>query len=160
MKKFVDLQTGHLHFENGAVVKENDTLKYVQGLNLASDSSVKDMKTGWAWLTVNKIPVMGDFLNVSFAFDNDKLKEITLFLNDNEFENISTEDFYSEIYQRKIHDRNKNWITNNIGQVGYYMWGNLYCGLKDLHGSSASMGIRYVVSPGETRPDLYLDKNL
>jgi len=152
MKKFVDLENGYMHFESGVIIKENDKLEYVQGLNLGEEQNLLDVKTEWLHLNVRNIPFDGQMLEIRFSFFEGLLKSVDFKVDFSKKIKLHIATFASETYQKEIYKLNKIWFAEHIGKSDYYKWGMAFCDFTDYHGYGAVMGIKYGITSYKKKP--------
>lgn len=156
-KKLIDIETGYIHFENGSVVKKDDSLEFVKSLKLGKENSVSDMQTGWFWLHEVDILFNGDLLYVCFGFFNDQLKEIDLTVHSaNETKEERSGSYKSKDWHEKRYERFKAWVKEQVGDEVYFDWGTCSANFGDYHEWYSGISINYLKTkrlPDETMLD-------
>lgn len=122
----IDPNTGILTFASGATVKKNDTMEYVQSLNLGEDLHISEITSGETKLSIWNIEYDSKYFRIRFYFRENLLKGLTL-----DFQNIRYSwddvkpwpDAAGVLAEQKLAAVYYEWLMNELGRVGEFEWG-------------------------------------
>lgn len=138
----IDIKTGNITFDKDFVLNQNSDFDSVSKMDLGEIQEVDDLGNGWTWLRIKNISNSGYFLNMSFAFKNQILKELSFIVSDKRYASNSNWSDWSE--QKELDDLEfyNDWLNKEIGNQREFDWGNIWA-TYDRKGGSSSIGLRY-----------------
>lgn len=141
----IDNKTGYITFDNKRIINQNSDLESIANMGLGESQEVDDMKTGWIWLRIKNIMSSGYFFNISFAFNNSRLRELNFVMNNQKYdldENWSDWSDKKELENLKFY---QDWLQKEIGSQRNFDWGQVWADY-DRKGGSSSIGLRYKIN--------------
>jgi hypothetical protein len=138
----IDKKTGNIIFGKDILINLNLDFDSVSKMGLGESQEVDDKGNGWIWLRIKNISNSGYFFNISFAFKNQILKELSFIVSDKRFDSNSNWSDWTE--QKELDDLEfyNDWLNKKIGKQREFDWGNIWA-TYDRKGGSSSIGLRY-----------------
>lgn len=137
-----------INIENGQItigdnlISLNSTLDSVSTMGLGEEQVTNDMNNGWIWLRVKNVEIGKYFYNISFAFNNQILSELSLIFDTKKLENNLDWSNWSEKEEKIKLKRYKDWVDKLVGRQRKFDWGEIWVEY-DERGGSSSIGLRY-----------------
>ena len=138
----IDIKTGNITFDKDFVINQNSDFDSVSKMELGETQEIDDMGNGWIWLRIKNISNSGYFFNISFAFKNQILKELSFIVSEKKFDLNPNWTDWSEKDELKKLKKYKNWLNKEIGENREFDWGQIWSNY-DPKGGFSSIGLRY-----------------
>lgn len=138
----IDKKTGHIIISDTIRIKNDDLQHDVLSLNIGQTNKQWDLGNGWSWLQENNVFIDNKFFVFQFGFFQNKLKQISFCVSDEEFDLDKGWDKWSEEKELANLEIYKVWLTNELGSQKDFEWGTAGASY-DTKGASSSIGLRY-----------------
>ena len=138
----IDINTGNITLNKDFIINRNSNFDSVRKLELGEIQEVDDMGNGWIWLRIKNILVSGEYFNISFAFDNLKIKELSFIVSDKKFNLESKSTDWNEQKESEKLKMYQDWLKKKIGSQRQFNWGEIWTDY-DKKGGCSSIGLRY-----------------
>jgi len=138
----IDIKTGNITLDKDFIINQNSTFDSVCKMGLGEILEVDDMVNGWTWLRIKNVSVSGLFFNISFAFNNLTLKELSFIVSDKKFDLESNWVDWREQNEVEKLKTFKDWLKKEIGRQRKFDWGEIWADY-DRKGGFSSIGLRY-----------------
>ena len=140
-EKIIDIENGHLRFENGFTVSSQTIQEEIVQYFGQENVSINDIKTGWKHCSVRNIKINDTYFIITFYFDNDILKKLDFIISDKLIVDGSWDD-WSEKKELQNRDYYNDWLTKEIGSDRQFVWGTVNS-FYDSKGGFSSIVLKY-----------------
>lgn len=123
-------------------IAPNDSLESIAKLKLGEVQQLRDMETGYKWLTLKNVVVKDEYFILALCFFNDILKSVNVLVDDKPFNLNSSWEDCNEAEEEKTLLKYKQWIAQELGREGRFSWGEVSTNF-DRKGWSTSIIVRY-----------------
>lgn len=138
----IDVKTGSLIFDKEIVIHQNSDFDSVHKMSLGEIQEVDIMGNEDIWLRNKNILVAGLYFNISFLFNNLRLKELSFIVSDKKFALEPKWEYWSEEKEIESLKLYQDWLTMEVGSQRVFDWGEVWIDY-DRKGGSSSIGLRY-----------------
>ncbi|QMW00354.1 hypothetical protein [Spirosoma foliorum] len=132
----IDPQTGAISFSETIQVNSGDSINQVTAFNFGEDQLLRDMGTGWKWLTVKNIVVETNYILATFGFYHDALSQLNLIVSANRFEQDAGWESWSKTDELNTLFRLRQWVLAELGREGTFDWGVIQTSYDPKSGAS------------------------
>ena len=138
----IDIRTGNITIDTNLTINQNSDYDSVSKMNLGEIQEVDDMGNGWIWIRTKNIMISGYFFNISFGFNNNRIKELYFVLSESRFYINSDWSDWSEKKELENLEFYNDWLKKDIGSQREFDWGQVWADYNRKGGFS-SIGLRY-----------------
>ncbi|MFC6226105.1 hypothetical protein ACFP2F_22875 [Hymenobacter artigasi] len=134
----IDRQTGHLILAPSVCICAGDSLEMVAALVLGESTEVRDLHNGWQWLSTHNVPVGPHYVHFHFRFCQNRLQMVSVGISPERTALVGSWEQWSEGAERDRLKALKQWVREELGREGRFVWGTV---TADYDEKSASSGI-------------------
>lgn len=139
----IDPQTGAISFSETVQVNSGDSIDQVSAFDFGETQLLRDMGTGWKWLTIKNIVVETNYVLVTFGFYQNVLSQLNLIVSADRFELNAGWESWSKADELNTLSRLRQWVLAEVGREGTFDWGTIQTNYDPKSGAS-TIHIRYI----------------
>ena len=138
----IDRNTGNIKLTDSLELSSNSSFNLIEGQNLGQVNEVREMGNGYKWLEIKNIKIESKYFIISLGFKDDKLTELSMVVEDKQFNLTSDWNSWSERKEKEDLKKYQNWLDKELDGKTTFHWGDVWI-TNDPKGGSSSIGIRY-----------------
>ncbi|MBC7570675.1 MAG: hypothetical protein H7319_13190 [Spirosoma sp.] len=138
----IDPKTGRITLSPTVQINPRDRIDQVATFNFGVSQVLRDMQTGWKWLTVKNVIVAENYHIITFGFYRDVLFQVNLVVAADRFDLSQGWKTWSEVDELNTLTQLQQWLLTKLGREGVFGWGTIRTNY-DPKGGGSSIRITY-----------------